>query len=95
MVGNGLSCNRRQLIHDLTVQKRSSGLSPPEEEILLVMEEQENRASSEKDQNIIPSNQSRYETSSKEFNKITSKYNDFGDEKIDEGLLEYYENFYS
>ena len=31
----------RQLIHDLTIQKRSSGLSPPEEELLLRMESQE------------------------------------------------------
>jgi len=42
----------RQLIHDLTMQKRSTGLSPPEEELLLQMEAQEIVVSSE-DKTII------------------------------------------
>lgn len=38
----------RQAIHDLTLMKQSTGLSPPEEELLLLMEAQENCAPSEK-----------------------------------------------
>ncbi len=33
--------DQRQTIHDLTLRKRASGLSPPEEKILLEMEANE------------------------------------------------------
>ena len=46
--------DQRQTIHNLTLQKHATGLSPPEEEMVLMMEAQENCAPSKQNDNLDP-----------------------------------------